>query len=546
MKIKNRLKVIKWCIQLFFVSLVYLMDYRYFTSPPLHSDDWEWLVWRFIFDPFKFINWADRRPFFASLLVVLTPILRLNIAWYYVVNFLLIFISGIIVLLIVKKTFPNFQWIALPVSLIFLIYPINYAKTWLILLSIHLAMILALSAILMMITYARSGKILHLIAGILFSLISFGIYEAGLGIVMLASLFISFFALEFTRKRRLPILSVFLTGMIFILWRIFIQPNVLNTQDYYLETINISFVNIIQRYIQGLFIALFNWVGPLLTGFGRYKYWVFVGLGLVLIIIFLILLPKLLKSAKSKETFPYQKRVNEIKSLVRIAVIGILFWAAGYIPVISLYQPIFYGDGSRVNYFSVPGASLAVVAGIACLIFLLLEKKDQIKRIVLIVSIPLVIIGSIYQIHAQNERFRVWEINKSFWHEMFELIPGIKERTKLVIVIPGYEDLEPFEMYPFAGDWEAQSAFSILYNEKDLFARYYYIDIPSGPGNQLPDDMDWSQYIFVYYNPSHSSLRIIEDPTKALSLSFDLQGYDPQNRIQPYSPDINQYRWLVD
>jgi len=129
---------------------------------------------------------------------------------------------------------------------------------------------------------------------------------------------------------------------------------------------------------------------------------------------------------------------------------------------------------------------------------------------------------------------------------MFELIPGIKERTKLVIVIPGYEDLEPFEMYPFTGDWEAQSAFSILYNEKDLFARYFYMDIPAGPGNQLPDEMDWSEYIFVFYDPSHSSLKIIEDPVKALSLPFETKGYMPQNRIQTYSPGIDQYRWLID
>lgn len=545
---KNRkvLSFLKWLAPIFLISSLYIFDPRYFLSPPLRSDDWEWLVWRFIFDPLELVNWADRRPFISSLLSVLTPLLGLNIQWYYLVNFLLILLSGIILFLIIKRTFSQYTWLALPVTLIFLVYPTNFAKTWLIVLNIHLSLILALTAILMMIEFARSGKILLLLSAILFFILSLGIYEAGLGIVMLAAFILCFLVRDLPVKRRIPIISVMITGAGFIIWRTLIQPVLMNVQDHYLETIAISFTTIINRYVQGLFIFLFNWTGPLLNSFGRAKYWVFVGVGIILLIVFLFTLPRLIKSAKSSTSFPYDERKKNIKSLLIIFMVGGLFWAAGYVPVISLYQPIFYGDGSRVNYFSVPGASLSLVAGIACLITLTAQSKERIKRTLIIAIIPLLVLGSVFQIHAQNERFRVWKIKKEFWHSMFEAVTGLENRTKVVIVIPGYEDLEPFEMYPFAGDWEAESALRVLYNSTDLFAEYYYRDIPDYSDNWVPTDADLSRYVFVFYDPNSATLTLIEDPGQALSLPLQMVGYDPEQRITPYNSEVETYRWLVD
>ena len=533
-------------IALFLVSSVFILDKRYFTSPPLRSDDWEWLIRPYIFDPLKIINFADRRPFISTPLAILTQVFGLNVSWYYVVNWLLIFISGVVVFKIIKRSFPTYDGLALPAALIYLIYPVNYARTWLIVINNTFSLLLSLVAILLMVSYLRSGKILLLIFGNLLFLISLGMYEAGLGIVITAALMLILTSRKIHFKKRMLIGFFLLTAGVFFIYRTVIQSRILDIQDYYLANVSLNFSTLIERYIQGLFIFLFNWVGPLLFSFGEYKYWVFVGIALSVLIVLGAMLPKWVRAAKSNQDFLYEDRIKQIKSLSLISLVGGIFWFAGYIPVIALWQPIFYGDGSRVNFSSIPGASIALVAGIAALITLLVKRKEHIHSILVITIIPLIVLGMGYQVHSQNQRFRVWDMNKAFWQTMFTEISNVKDGTKLVAVIPGYETLEPFEMLPFRGDWEIQSAFSVLYNNPELFGEYYYLDIPDHPDNWVPLDADLSRILFVYFDPEISEFRIIEDVGSAINLPFDTYQYDPNQRITPYSGDIDEYRWLID
>jgi len=543
MKNNNDLIVI---MGIFLVSLVFILDPRYFTSPPLRSDDWEWLVRPYIFDPLKIVNFADRRPFISTPLALLTQVFGLNISWYYVVNWLLIFFSAIVIFKLIKISFPNYDWLALPIALVYLIYPVNYARTWLIVINNTFSLLLSLIAILLMVSYSRSGKLLLLIFGNLLFLISLGMYEAGLGIVITAAFLLILLGRKIQSKRRILLSSYFISAGLFFIYRTVVQSRILEIQDYYLANINLNLATLFDRYVQGLFIFLFNWLGPLLFVFGDYKYWVFVGIGLSVVIALGALLPKWVRAAKSSRVYPFEDRIDQIKSLLWISLIGGIVWFAGYIPVIALWQPIFYGDGSRVNFSSIPGASIALVAGIAAFITLIVKKKARIGRILVIAILPLIALGMIYQVHSQNQRFQIWEMNKAFWQTMFVEIPNVKEKTKLVVAIPGYETLEPFEMLPFRGDWEVQSAFSVLYNNPELFAEYYYLDIPDHPDNWAPLDADLSRFLFVYYDPGLSQFRIIEDVGSAINLPIETFGYHPNQRMIPYTGDIDAYRGLVE
>jgi hypothetical protein len=531
---------------IFLVSLVFIVDVRFFTSPPLRSDDWNWIVWSQIFEPLKAIDLTNRRPLFSTLLSALTPLFGLRIQWYYLINWMLLFFSAVVFYLIVKNSFPKHQWLALPAALVFLIYPVNYARTWLIILINHFAFLLALCAILLMVKFSRSGKILPLVIGNVLFLISLCTYEAGLGIVMLAAFILCCFARELPKKRRLLMLSFLLTAVVFILWRTYIQPDLLNLEDFYLENVNLSVPTLGKRYIQGCFIFLFNWIGPLLFGFEGLKYWVFVAVCGVVMLFFVVFLPKILRTAKSNDNYIFEDRITQIKSLLRAVLVGGMFWIAGYLPVISLYQPTFYGDSSRVNFSSIPGASLALAAGITCLSTLIVHRKGAIKRLVFISIIVLVVLGMVYQVHSQNERYRVWEINKNFWQSAFEIVPGLESGTIVIIAVPGYEELEPFEMLPFRGDWEAQSALNVLYNDPSLFAEYYYMDIPNHADNWVPVGGDLSRYVFLYYDTDSSKLRIIEDVESALELPVSVDHYNPQERLIDFCPEMGTYRFLVD
>ncbi len=363
------------------------------------------------------------------------------------------------------------------------------------------------------------------------------------GIVMLSALLL---ILINRKKHRWAFISIILVGIGFFVWRVFIQSSLLNVQDQYIQNVNLTFLTTIKNYIQGLFIFLFNWIGPILIPFGEYKYWVFVGLSLIVLILLSVLIVKRIKKLKTDSPVMLSGKLKEIKSSLNIAIVGGLFWVAGYIPVIFLWQPTFYGDSSRVNFAAILGAALVVVTLIAAGVTVFSNKTEFPKWTLIFILIPLILLGMIYQVHSQNQRIKVWEVNKAFWQEMFTAVPNIKSGTKLVIFIPGYQDLVPFEMRPFRGDWEAEFALDVLYNDPDLFAEYYYIDNPQLADNWVPVSGDYSKFLFVYFDPESGLFSIIQDPKTALDLKIQAESYNTENRITEFTPEVGKYRWLVD
>jgi hypothetical protein len=544
---QSRFKSLSWIAPLLLISLVFILDPRYFSSPPLRSDDWNWIVSPQLFTPLKIIDFFDRRPLIGSLYALITPLFGLKIYWYYVVNWLLLFMTGVVLYQIIKKVFPEFPWLALPVSLVFLVYPVNYARTWLIVAVISFSLLLALTAILFMILFSRCGKWIYLFFGNLLFLLSLGIYEASFGNIMLAAVLLAFFARKIPLKRRAWLSTFLLTGLGFFIWRTFVQPDLIGVQDFYLASVDLSLGTIISRFFQGGFIFLYNWVGPIFSIFKDKKYLVFIATVISLVIILIMFLPRAIKNAKKDRDFNFDDRLQQVKSLAAITFLGLLFWAAGYIPVISVYQPTFYGDSSRVNYTSIPGAALALFAGFSTLITLIVPKKKHIERVLLGILLILLVFGSVLQIHSQNVRFQIWEIKKAFWNETFKLIPNITDNSIVVIVIPGFESLQPFEMLPFIGDWEAESALQVLYNDPTLFAEYYYRDIIGHPDNWNPTESDLSRYIFLFFDPNTSTASLIDNPVTSLAypIPIQIENYNPENRIEAYRPEIEVYRFLV-
>jgi hypothetical protein len=543
---KTNFKRFYWVVALFLVSLVFILDTRYFSSPPLRSDDWSQFVRPIVFDRIPLLDITGRRPLLTSFLALISPVFGLQIQWYYIFNWLLLFLSAVVVYQIIRRAFPRYLWLALPVAMIFLVYPVNYARTWLTVINNTFALLLALVSILLLLLYRWSGKTFQLVLANLLFLISLGTYEAAFGLVMFVALVLIFYPVETAKKRRWAFLSIIFVGALFLLWRTVLQSQWVDLQDQYISNLELSFGPLISRYGQGLFIFLFNWVGTLLLGFGDQKYWVFLGISLTVLAILLAFVPRSLKTAKRNSDYPFENRVQREKQLLVISLIGLLAWAAGYIPVIMLWAPAFYGDSSRVNLSSIPGGALALTAAIALIITFFAKRKERVGQALMIAVVPLVLLGIANQVHAQNQRVAVWEENKSLWQAMFTEVPNLENGTKVVIVIPGYEKLGPFEMLPFRGDWEAEAAIDTLYNNQDLFAEYYYVDSPALQDNWVPVDGDYSRYVFVFFDPTNDSVRVIRDPVTALNLSIQIENYDPADRIIGAADDTAEYRSLVD
>ncbi|MDY6847249.1 MAG: hypothetical protein SVP52_08955, partial [Chloroflexota bacterium] len=219
------------------VSLIFIVDPRFFTNPPLRSDDWNMLIEPVAFDSIDFVNFSDRRPFMLSLFTILAPIIQLKISLYYVVNWLLILFSGLTVYQILRSAFPKYRWLALPAALIFLIYPVNYARTWLVTSINTFALLLGLLAILLLVRFSREGQAWRLVLANLLVLISLGIYEAALGLIFFASFLMMMNQEASNYKRRLWMLTIPATAAFFLIWRLVIQPQVFAVSDFYLANV---------------------------------------------------------------------------------------------------------------------------------------------------------------------------------------------------------------------------------------------------------------------------------------------------------------------
>ena len=261
-----------WIIPIFLVSLVYILDIRFFTSPPLHSDDWSALIFQYIFEDLKLIDFSDRRPLISFVFSVLSSVFGLQIQYYYLVNFILIFFAGALLYQITVKSFPNYSWLALPVALIFLIYPLDLTKTWLITINSHFVLLIDLLVILLLLLFVKSGKFWKLILANLLFLFSLGIYEGGLGIVILAAVVMAIKARKISKTRSYALISVIIIGVIFIVWRLFIQPTILDIQDSYVEQISTSISTIAYRYAIALIYTLYCWIRPLTAFLGQSKF----------------------------------------------------------------------------------------------------------------------------------------------------------------------------------------------------------------------------------------------------------------------------------
>ncbi len=547
-KISRLLKTIQlkyWMIPIFVVTLTFIIDFRYYITPPIHSDDWSILLDQ-IQTRFQIVNFYDRRPLIDLPYYVLASLFGTNLFCHYLTNFIILFLIGCMVYFVTKKSFPNYSWLALPTALICIIYPLDFTKTWLVHVHAHLVLLIDLLVIYLLLAYKQNGKWWKLLVANILFIISLLIYEAGLGIVMMVA-FLVIFDSGTSRVYKFRIITTTLiTGIIYVVWRTHIQTSIFNLQDVYLEQFNMSLITIAHRYIYGFIYILYSWIRPIIQFLGSSKLTIVAATGLALIVLFIGSLPRIVKSAKTSDSFPWDHRVKVIKALSIIVLIGLLLWAAGYIPVIGLKGPTLDGNSTRNNLFAIAGASIMLVSSISSLVALKVKTYDEISKKTSLLIIPFVVIGVVYQIWSQNQRFNSWEDQKTIWNNVLEIAPALHENSKVGIIIPGYKDLAYFQILPFTWRWDARNATRILYNDQSLDAFYYYLERGIGPLNQIPEDTDWSKTLLIYVDPRNNYSYIISEPEKVLPLDRTIFGYNPEMIIAKTNNDSEIYRFLIE
>lgn len=535
--------------------LVSLATYGFGGSLGFFSDDWNDIVHHFVFGQMHAVNWADRRPFLLAVFSALSSIFGLQFQYYYLVNGLTLFLSAVVLYCIIQRLFPAWDWLSLPVSLVYLVYPVDFTRFWLMQLYIRVVWLIALYVLLLLIDFAFNGgkwKYGLILIGILLPL---GAYEGPLGIMMSAPFLLAIFGHNIPRKRRLALLAILLIGVFFVIWRLIIQPQVLNIHDSYLEAAQIPVSAILLRFIHALQAFTIDWPILISQYLGiRIRYFLFVTGGASVVGMAAAYLAGLIKADHRQELLSWEQKIPLFKACVRMLAIGVFFWLAGYVPIISVLDPTVIDIESRVNLFSIAGAALLLVAGLACFALLIAKSLRQVRWMTLAALIPLVLVSITIQVCAKNEKQAAWDEQKQIWNGVFETLPNLKDGTTVLIIIPGYEKLGPLQHRPFVSWWEVNSALEVLYNNPTLNARFYYRDIRYPKWWFNPDgaleigvekSIPYSKLILVYADPQTGSFHLVKHIEDQIPLSIQINDYDPGKNIIPLAPQTSLYRSLV-
>ncbi len=554
-RLKNYLSVKKdqvtSVLLLFFASIT---SFGIFNSNVISSDDWSYFVAQYVFGELHPINWTDRRPFILILYYGLAKLFGLRLEFYYLFNFIILFLSALLIYIIVKRVFPGQTWFAGLTSLIYLVYPVDYTRTWLIMLYIRFWWLVSLCVIWLIIEFLESGskwKYALAMIGIAFPL---GAYEGQLGVIVLACILIPFLLPKNQIKRMLALWAgVFLIGLSFLFWRTYIQPTFLGIKDIYVDSFQFNPGVVLERYFLGANIFVFGWLEPIRAQleFSGVNY-----LALATIYLFVILTVYLWGTFRTSRLLKLQptQKLTLAKPYIFVFLTGIAFWFAGYIPIIGLYSPALKDYTSRVNSFAIAGAALAVVATSAIISCIFSSSILQMRVLTAFLILPIFFAGIFVQQQINSERQIAWDTQKAIWEGVFKTVPNIKDGNNLMIIIPDYEQLRPFQLLPFVSDWEIDAATQVLNNNQGIGGFFYYTGGQSAdlvfnedgfqpyPTNQ---PVPYSKLVLVSYDQESETVELVSKIEKELSLPFTVEGYDPYPLILEAGPAATINRWLV-
>ena len=249
---------------LLIISIISFLPTNLHTSPAIASDDWSLIVAPYAFGELKPFDLTNHRPTDSSFYYVMTSIFGLSFEYYYLLNVLIIFLSSVMIYLLTKRMFGQQTWLASLVALVYLIYPVDYTRTWIMMLYIRFWWLISLAAIWFLLDFIDSGNKWKLALALTGIIIPLGSYEGQFGVVATAAFLIAAVSKDKPTSRRLILIgSIIIIGILFYLWRFHIQASITDIRYYSAGSFQFNPAVIIERYFQGIDIFLSRWATPL-------------------------------------------------------------------------------------------------------------------------------------------------------------------------------------------------------------------------------------------------------------------------------------------
>ncbi len=553
-------------LSILLIVVVNLIAFGLFFEPALFVDDWSQGINRVVLNNARWLDLSNRRPLLFTPFLIQSRIFGLNIVAYYLVLwFFHILVAGLLYGILNRFSLMRRYSAGIMVSLLFLVYPTNYTNMWLTTIHIFYAAVLTLGYGYLLLLYTEKGNWLVFVLAILCLVISFGFYEAQLGIACAWALILIVICSKVSLSRRVSLLIPIVIGGAFMLWRTLGYQTV-GILDPYLSHIQITPKTILSDLILGFKVSLvWGWTTTLQYLFPWLpdaKYGVLFLAGIVICLVLLIRYLTFTRISRkdSKITYlPPNRTSSSIRFFIYASLFGLILLMAGYIPIITLYEPNLSGLGSRVNLFAGIGSAI-FFASILMILSMLLAKSQQQIRILFFASVsPLIILGIMTQVSVQRATQVAWREQQNIWAELFTIAPGFKDRTTVLFILPGYQDRVGYKNWqrtPFSASWEVSSGIRLLYNNPTLSADVVFPEFvgatepiltTQGIVDRFTGELQpYSQVVAYYYDHGMGSLQqlnelpveLVEGATNPIKLEA--------GRILSTNVVETTLRWLVE
>jgi hypothetical protein len=288
-------------------------------------------------------------------------------------------------------------------------------------------------------------------------------------------------------KSRLTLLTPLILAVIFSLWRTF-GYKVVGISDFYFNQVDTTLKVLLSRLLLGYKVNLiWGWTTAILRLFPWFpsaKYAFIVLVGLILILWFslstIIFRNNFYSLYSGTASWPLKQRLPTLNKLVLVGLAGLVLIGAGYIPIITVFQPNLAGLSSRVNIFSSLGSTVFILTILFSGSLLLSKNQHQTPYLFLASVTPFIILGVFTQISVQYDTRIAWEEQKTIWQDLFSIAPNFKDNTKVLFILPGYQDRTGYQNWkrlPLSSSWEVSSAVRLLYNNPTLSGDVLFPDI---------------------------------------------------------------------
>lgn len=506
-----------------------LLIHKFLYAPILYSDDWTQIIARNVWGTAQWIDLDNRRPLLFLPFVLLYRIWGLNIHAFYVTLAGLEVISAFLLYKIIDKLLPDQPVYTGTVALLFMLYPTTYTHTWLTMIHAYSALVSTLIYVYLMLIFHENRQKLILFASFIFLSISFGLYEAQLGLILLWLLIIF---LRNRGRRSTSTNFVFILSLIwiavFVSWRLWGQRR-LNIPDEYMSFLVMEPTVLVRRLILGLKIQLiWGWTTLISNTFGFGTLHVLLALSLW--VFGIIFAPNFFRARR----IFHSVSIREANKYVLMGGIGLGAIVAGYIPVIFVFLPNLTSIGSRVNLFASIGGAILVTSAIK--LISLFAFPSRWRQWFFVASIlPFLIVSLITHLVVQRDARVAWEEQRNIWQTLITQVPDLRDQTTVLIVLPDYQDRVGYRNWkrvPISAYWDASSAIRLLYNNRTLNADVLYLDIETATEPTLTAEgllsknakqpTPYKKTVIAVYKPQRRQFTILQELPKTMLANPDI------------------------